>query len=49
VRGDLRLSLLIDFNFKSTFSRPLFPEVLIQFLNTQVLEVFAFFLGFLIV
>ena len=47
VLGDLRLTLLENFDFKTTLTWPLLSEVLVQFLDGFVLEVFDLNLDFM--
>jgi len=46
---DLRFSLLVYFNLKATFTRPLLSQVLVQLFNTLVLELFAFSLALCVI
>ena len=46
VFGDLRFTLLEDFNFETTLARPLLSQVLIELFNRLILQVFNLSLHF---
>ena len=49
MRCNLRLSFLVNLNFKSSLTRPLFSKIFIQFFDAEILKVFALFSGFTII